>query len=88
MSNKISGLRLEAIWKARNMQTMNDSSAPPSETPVLMKTLLKDLITKSWTSMNFSPPELREKKENRIKKRWKNDTIVKLEKGKAPIFDF
>jgi hypothetical protein len=77
-----------AIWKARNMHTMNDSPAPPSETPKLMKTLLKDLITKSWNSTQFSPPELKKKKEERIKKLWKDGTIVTFDRGKPPNFDF
>lgn len=84
----IISMTIWAIWKTRNKHKIQNLPVTPIESAKLLKTMLKDLITQSHNSMRFEPEHRRSKRTNRLKKLWKDGTIVHLDGSNAPIFDF
>jgi hypothetical protein len=78
-----------AIWKVRNEHAINPERMTNTDSASgIFKDALKDIIKKSWTSIDFEPESKCQRRTARITVPWGNTSIAGLERGKPPVFSF
>jgi hypothetical protein len=70
------------IWKARNKRAIQNEWTPTSEPERMLRTSLKEYVTKCWNAMKFDASDKRrDKTKKRLTKLWGEDYLTLFDMG-------
>jgi ribonuclease HI len=80
-------MTLWAIWKSRNKNTITNQDVDARETKELLKTLIEDLIRKSWNATRFMDEDRRMRRQAALRSLWADKQFVYFDPKKGPTFN-
>ena len=77
-----------AIWKSKLKISINNQDVAPSETTQTLKSLISDLVTKSWNATRFMDDGRRMNRQRGLRRLWAADRLTKFDPERGPTVDF